>query len=215
MAIIHQAELHPTKMELLETWLPGQPWFRGAETADPGKLGAFRFDDPAGEVGIETLLVEAGGSVYQVPLTYRGAPLAGTEPFLVGTMEHSVLGPRWVYDACGDPIYAAALASALLAGTPQAGQFLDVGGKFEPLPESVSVQTTGPKRPVPPTEGLPSDGPVEASNTADGTLIRAGGLQMLLVRRLDQQDSAAAGPSLTASWAGQTAPVTLARLTSP
>ena len=38
-----------------------------------------------------------------VPLTYRGAPLAGGEADLVGTTEHSALGTRWVYDAWRRP----------------------------------------------------------------------------------------------------------------
>src|SRR5215218_7739419 len=100
MALLHRAEITPTKLELLDAWLPTRAWYRGP--ADPGlaKVGAFRFDDPAGEVGIETLLVQAGdGPVLQVPLTYRAAPLAGAEPWLIGTTEHSVLGRRWVYDA--------------------------------------------------------------------------------------------------------------------
>jgi hypothetical protein len=41
-------------------------------------LAAWRLDDPAGEVGVETLIVadESGPEpvVYQVPLTYRGEP---------------------------------------------------------------------------------------------------------------------------------------------
>ncbi len=45
-----------------------------------------------------------GGRVLQVPLTYRGAPLAGAEEHLVTLMEHSVLGRRWVYHAAADPI---------------------------------------------------------------------------------------------------------------
>ncbi len=62
-------------------------------------------------MGVETLLVRVGeGPVLQVPLTYRGAPLPGGESALVGTMEHSVLGPRWVYDGTGDPVYVATLA---------------------------------------------------------------------------------------------------------
>lgn len=76
MAIIHQAELRPTKMELLNQWLPGRPWFPG-----PGstleKVGAFRFDDPDGEVGLETILVGTDDVVFQVPLSYRGAPWPG------------------------------------------------------------------------------------------------------------------------------------------
>lgn len=56
---------------------------------------SFRYDDPEGEVGIETLIVRvADGELLHVPVTYRGAPLEGAEPWLMGTMEHSVLGSR-------------------------------------------------------------------------------------------------------------------------
>ena len=44
-----------------------------------------------------------------MPLTYRGAPVPELEHALVGVMEHSVLGRRWVYDAPHDPVYAAQL----------------------------------------------------------------------------------------------------------
>ena len=81
------------------------------------------FDDPAGAVGIETMLVMAGsGPVYQVPLTYRDAALEHGDDWLVGIAEHSVLGRRWVYDACGDPVYAAVLTSAIFAGAGQAAE---------------------------------------------------------------------------------------------
>ncbi len=100
MAMLHQATLTPTKAELIAAWLPGQPWFAG-DAGAVRLVGAYRFDDPAGEVGIESHLVEVGGRTFHVPLTYRGAPLDGAEAFLVGTMEHSVLGRRWVYDAWG------------------------------------------------------------------------------------------------------------------
>ena len=46
---------------------------------------------------------------YHVPLTYRGAPLAGAEGALLGTSEHGVLGRRWVHDGAHDPVVAAAL----------------------------------------------------------------------------------------------------------
>jgi hypothetical protein len=107
MALLHQAELVPSKLEALAAWAPSQPWFDG----DPERLervAAFRLDDPAGEVGVEVLLLRAGdGPVLQVPLTYRGSPLEGGDEWLVGTMQHSVLGERWVYDGCGDPVYVA------------------------------------------------------------------------------------------------------------
>lgn len=204
MAIIHQAQLHPSKMELLERWLPLQPWY-AAGAAAMSKVGSFRFDDPAGEVGIETILVAVDGAVFHVPLTYRGAPLPDAESSLIGTMQHSVLGERWVYDACGDPSYAAAIAAAILAGAPQAEQYLDVGGKLEALPQSVMVHSTGQPGSVPPVAG-----PVTARNTAMGTLVRAGELELLVSRRLQLQDGQAGTNALAGHWAGQDVPVTLA-----
>lgn len=104
MAIIHQATLTPSKADLVAAWLPRRPWF-DAPAATVRPVAAYRFDDPAGEVGIESHLLDADGRLVHVPLTYRGAPLPGAEEWLVGTMEHSVLGTRWVYDALGDPVY--------------------------------------------------------------------------------------------------------------
>jgi hypothetical protein len=70
-------------------------------------IGAFRFEDPAGEVGIETHLLTDGTVLYQLPMTYRGAALAGAG--LIATAEHSVLGPRWIYDGVTDPVWVAQL----------------------------------------------------------------------------------------------------------
>ncbi|MEV5982294.1 1,4-alpha-glucan branching protein [Streptomyces sp. NPDC052114] len=109
MAVIHQTTLRPTKLELLDAWLPARPWYRGgADRPRLAKAGGFRLDDPAGEVGIEVMAVTdtsgAAPVTYLVPLTYRGAPLDGAEHALVGTMEHGVLGRRWAYDGCHDPV---------------------------------------------------------------------------------------------------------------
>lgn len=114
MAIIHKATLSPSKLELIADYLPKQPWF--IQEGEPELVGAYRFDDPAGEVGIETHVVSAGDRIYQVPLSYRGYELAGANDWLIGTMDHSVLGKRWVYDACADPVYIKALATAILTG---------------------------------------------------------------------------------------------------
>ena len=93
MALIYQAELTPSKIDLLAAWIPTRPWLGDADVSTLEAVGAYRFDDPAGEVGIEThLLRSADGQVLHVPLTYRGAPLTGAEAALVGTMQHSVLG---------------------------------------------------------------------------------------------------------------------------
>ncbi|MGW7125139.1 maltokinase N-terminal cap-like domain-containing protein [Streptomyces sp. NPDC054901] len=120
MAVIHHTTLTPTKVELLAAWLPSRPWYR-ATTAAPelAKAGGFRLDDPEGEVGIEFLVVTDGSDgsapAYLTPLTYRGAPLDGAEAALLGTMEHGVLGKRWVYDGAHDPALVGQLL-ALLAG---------------------------------------------------------------------------------------------------
>lgn len=130
MALLHRAELTPSKTELLDTWAPGQSWFAGDSGVALESVAAFRFDDPEGEVGVETLLVRAGdGPTMQVPLTYRGAPLEGGTSALIGTMEHSVLGKRWVYDGTGDPVYLMTTAAAALSGSHQAALFVDVDGQ--------------------------------------------------------------------------------------
>jgi hypothetical protein len=124
MAVIHHTTVKPTKLELLTSWLPSRPWYRGgAHEPKLAKAGGFRLDDPEGEVGIEFMVVtDTCGPhpvTYLVPLTYRGAPLDGAEHALVGTMEHGVLGRRWVYDGCHDPVAVAQLL-ALVEGRAEA-----------------------------------------------------------------------------------------------
>ncbi len=117
MAVIHQASISPTKLDLVTAWLDLQPW---GGAGDVEMIGGYRFDDPAGEVGIEVLLVRREGRVLQAPLTYRGAPLAGAEKHLITTMEHSVLGRRWIHHAGGDPVALACFRAALGGSMPQA-----------------------------------------------------------------------------------------------
>ncbi|MBT2415269.1 1,4-alpha-glucan branching protein [Streptomyces sp. ISL-12] len=120
MAVIHRTVLKPTKLELLGSWLPSRPWYRGgAGEPELAKAGGFRLDDPQGAVGIEFMVVTGasgpGPVTYLMPLTYRGAPLDGADHALVGTAEHGVLGRRWVYDGCHDPVLLAQL-TALIEG---------------------------------------------------------------------------------------------------
>lgn len=130
MALIYETTMSPTKLEMLAEWLPGQFWFEG-DASQLASVGAYRFDDPDGEVGMEGHLLTAGDDVvYHVPLTYRGAALDGGEEFLLSTTEHGVLGTRWVYDAMGDPVYRAVLATTIAQGGNEAEEFiaLDDGG---------------------------------------------------------------------------------------
>ncbi|MEE2524097.1 hypothetical protein V1639_15245 [Pseudarthrobacter sp. J75] len=211
MAILHKATLTPTKLQLIEQFLPAQAWFN--PEGAPGEvelLGAYRFDDPDGEVGLETHLVAHAGSIYQVPLTYRGAELPDAQQWLVGTTDHSVLGKRWVYDATGDPVYVAALATAILRAQEQAEQFVQTEGKLEPRPSTVQVKGSGM-----PDGGIPALGPsfTAAAPTTDNgvTVIDAGTLQLHVFRVLDLS-AAPANPGLNGTWQGQDQPVRLATL---
>jgi hypothetical protein len=203
MALLHQATLRPTKLELLSTWLPGQDWYTGP-VGDVLRVATFRFDDPAGAVGIETMLVRVGdGPVHQVPLTYREAPLAGADDQLLGTAEHSVLGKRWIYDGVGDPVYAATLASAILQNTGQAEQFLQVDDRLEPRPRSMSIASDGDAE-------VPVIDTVQRVVDGDPTLIVTDTVELAVVRRLGVELT---GIVLTGTWPGQETPVPLAAAT--
>lgn len=142
MALLHRATLTPTKPELLHAWLPSRSWAAGLAELTP--VGGYRFDDPEGEVGVEGLVLrDAGGTFVHVPLTYRAAPLDGAEDHLVGTMEHSVLGIRLVYDAEGDPVWHAAVTATVLAGGTGAEEYFEVDGVRETREPLVAVTGSG------------------------------------------------------------------------
>jgi maltokinase len=139
VAVIHTgASLTPGKVDLVASWIADQRWY-AAKGRVPAlrRLFSWRLDDPDGEVGIETLILADDSTtppvVYQVPVTYRAAPLAGAEHALVGTMEHSVLGTRYVYDGPHDPVYAAQLF-ALARGAVTAASSAE-SGATEPAVE--------------------------------------------------------------------------------
>ncbi|MEU3453608.1 hypothetical protein ABZ671_08385 [Micromonospora sp. NPDC006766] len=208
MALLHRAELRPSKLDLLAAWLPGRPWFAGTAGAGVTRLASYRFDDPTGEVGIETLLVRAGdGPVLQVPLTYRGAPLAGAEEWLVGTTEHSVLGRRWVYDACTDPVYPPALAAAVLAGAGQAEEYFEADGVRNVRPPSMTVTGGRVDRVEPPTVGAPRE-----VVDGDPTLIRTDHVELAVIRRPAPGEPPTAA-ALAATWPDQPTPLVLAHAT--
>lgn len=209
MAIIHQAEIRPTKLELIGGWLPSQPWYTGEAHPQLLAVGAYRFDDPDGEVGIETHLVQADdGVLLQVPLTYRGAPMPGGQRWLVGTMEHTVLGQRWVYDACGDPVYATVLADTILGDGAQAEELVEVDGQLEPRTPTVSVMSRdSPGSDVPVVERVEE---LSCSNDGVRTVINASGLELTMRRVVDPGVPTQGEHALTGTWAGQEEPVLLA-----
>ena len=117
MAILHRATVTPTKAELVTSWLDRQPW---GDVGEVDVIGSYRFDDPEGAVGVEALIVSRGSGLLHVPMTYRGAALDGAEAHLIGTMDHSVLGKRWIYEAINDPVAVACFARALSGQQKQA-----------------------------------------------------------------------------------------------
>ncbi|MBM0275933.1 CG0192-related protein [Micromonospora tarensis] len=206
MALLHRATLRPTKLDLLATWLPSRQWFAGPAGGEVVSRGGYRFDDPAGEVGIETMLVGAAdGPVHQVPLTYRAAPLDGADAWLVGTAEHSALGRRWVYDGCADPVYAAALAHAILAGGGQAEEYFEVDGRREARRSTVTVVVNGPADPRPSAIGA-----VRRVVDQDRTVIDTDTVELVVVRRPGVSADRPAGVVLSGSWHGQSTNVPLA-----
>jgi hypothetical protein len=165
MAIVHSsASIRPTKPQLLEAVLGGP-----VEV-----LGSYRFDDPAGEVGVEAFVARHDGRLRHVVLTYRGAPLASDAARLVGTMEHSELGPRWVYDGATDPVALECFRRAVRGEQDQAVlELWEDGRKVGTRPPTVRLSA-------------------RAGTAAEGATVRIVG---------DLGDEAA-GPGLVASWAG-------------
>ncbi|KGN31292.1 hypothetical protein N802_04180 [Knoellia sinensis KCTC 19936] len=194
MATLHQATITPTKDELIGPWLQTRTWWDGEKSRGP--VGTFRLDDPAGEVGIECFLFgsEAGSTLF-VPVTYRGAALAGGEAHLIGTMEHSVLGQRWVYDACGDPVFVSTLIDTIRTEGTHANLVMQMRDGSEIVREPVArAQGSG--------GDLPTDLPAPASpvDEIDRTLVPVGSLTLGVARRVGAE--LAPGPSLNGDYEG-------------
>ncbi len=197
MALLHEATLSPRKDELIEPWLHTRAWWDGVPERDP--VASFRLDDPAGQVGIECFLFgSAGQSTLFVPVTYRGAPLPGAEASLVGTMQHSVLGTRYVYDACADPVFIATLLDTIRTGGRQADLHLRQADGTETVREPTAT-ARGDGAPTVPAHD--PDLPVSPTDRADRTVIDGPDWTLTVMRRLGD---APQGPALTGTFDGGT-----------
>jgi hypothetical protein len=204
VALFHRATISPTKQDVIAAWAPSQPWGPPAGVA-VDVIGSYRFDDPDGRVGMEVHLVDAGGLVLQVPLTYRDAPLAGAEPALLAEMEHSVLGTRWVYDGVRDPRLVMMLAAVAMTGQGEALGMAVYDGRWHVAPTNVRIEGGGWS-----LERVPVDGFELVSGDAAASVLRNDRFDLTVFRR------PAPGPrppvGLTATWDGRPDPVVLAEV---
>ena len=168
-----QATLSPSKLELLAPWLVQQSWFEG-DAADLERVAFFRFVDPDGEVGLDSMLIASGGAIYHVPVTWRGSELEGGE--LIGTLEHSELGTRYGYDATTDPVYVSELVRVITEG--------DTGSAI------TNVETGEP---------LPATAEVAGSGVTPGVDVQ-GAVRLIRVLDAEHEDTHAARGVLTATW---------------
>jgi hypothetical protein len=202
VALFHRATITPSKAELIDAWVPAQPW--GPPRSETiSVIGSLRFDDPEGRVGMECHVVSAGGVLMHVPLTYRDEPLAGGEAALITEMQHSALGTRWVYDAVHDPQFVAMLAAVTMTGQGEAVGMVQHEGRWYVAPTNVRMHGGGWS-----LERVPVDGFELQSDDEAGVVLRNDRFTLTMFRR--PVTGARPPIALTATWPGQSDPVILA-----
>jgi len=141
----------------------------------------------------------AGGSTLFVPVTYRAAALPAGDAGLIGTMEHSVLGRRWVYDACVDPVFVATVLATIREGGHEAALSVHrADGTVVQRESTARARGTG-------DPATPSIDPGEAvlAVDADGfTEVRAAAARVNVARRVGVE--LPGGPALVGEYAGGT-----------
>lgn len=120
-AEIYDAELNPTKPELVRQF---------SDITE--LLGSYRAVDPEGQVGIEVHIGSTGDSrLGQLAVTYRDHEVEHQ----ITTMEHSVLGTRYISYATSDPVAVAEFIRMILSG--------DTGAEYSDGQPLFDVHGTG------------------------------------------------------------------------
>src|SRR5829696_4514640 len=204
MALFHRATVKPTKSELIAEWVLTQPWGPPAD-ASIEVIGSYRLDDPDGRVGMETHLIRAGGTLLQIPLTYRDEPMDGADDAFIVEMHHSVLGTRCVYDGLRDPRLVVMLAAVAMTGQGEALGMAMYDGRWYIAPSNVRIQGGGWTE-----ERVPVDGFEVGHEDATSVVLRNDRFELTVFRCLVPGPRPAIG--LTATWDGHPDPVVLAEV---
>ncbi len=204
MGVFHRATITPTKADVIAEWAPTQPWGPSSD-APIHVVGAYRFDDPENRVGMETHVVEVEGTLLQVPLTYRDEPVAAGEAGLIGEMQHSELGTRWVYDGLSDQRFVTMLAAVAMTGQGEALGMAVYDGRWHIAPTNVRIRGGGWG-----LERVPVDGFRPVSDDANAVVFDNDRFELTFFRRPVTGPRPAIG--LTATWEGQPEAVVLAEV---
>jgi hypothetical protein len=205
MAKLHVATLSPSKPELLTQWLANDPYVGDRVAGGLEVLGAYRFDDPAGDVGLECHLLGCGdGTVLHVPVSYRAAAEPSLADHQVGSLEHSVLGTRWVYDGCADPVFVGELLRTMHTGDTQVE--LVVHTDDGPVIREPNAEVTGTGS----AAAAPTIESVAMSRHEAGATVEVGAASVEVRRVLDLGADSADGVALLGTWTTQSVPVVLA-----
>jgi hypothetical protein len=154
---------------------------------------------------MEVHLVDAGGVLLHVPLTYRDEPLVDAPQALITEMQHSVLGTRWVYDGLQDPRRVMMLAAVTMTGQGEALGMAVYDDRWYVAPTNVRIQGGGWG-----LERVPVDGFDLESDDATTSILRNDGFELIVFRRPTSGPRPLIG--LTASWDGHPDSVVLAAI---
>jgi Maltokinase N-terminal cap domain len=204
MALFHRATITPTKEELIATWASTQPWGPPADVP-VDVIGAYRFDDPDGRVGMEIHLATYGNTLLQIPLTYRDEPLDGADDALIVEMQHSALGTRWVYDGLRDPRLVVMLAAVAMTGQGEALGMAVYDGRWYIVPTKIRIQGGGWT-----LKRVPVDGFELVHDDATSAVLHNDRFELTVFRRPVPGPRPPIG--LTALWDGLASPVVLAEV---
>ena len=88
MSIVYtNATLVPGKIEMVTGWMQHQRWYAGkGHVPTLHRVGGYRFDDPEGEVGLETLLLAMAMFALGAAVRVAGLRKVGLRPFAMAAV---------------------------------------------------------------------------------------------------------------------------------